>query len=219
MPRTTGSFDLAFGALEARLWGAIRKEVTDLLAAERKRRGLDRPMTRFLWCPLPMRPGRRHAPQDRQLSAGRTAHRARSRRACAAIEPLCIHHLLQFVEERLGKASRHGSGKTDYSDHSTPAGAAAVRAMARNPTAPPVQHPRCADRTTARRMTRSRGQVRFEPELHGHRCKCVALSTGLCCQRAVMDGYDVCVSHGGKAIMAPTARTLELSRISDSVRS
>jgi hypothetical protein len=163
MPRTTGSFDLAFGALEARLRIAIRKEVTDLLAAERKRRGLDRPMTRFLWCPLPMRPGRHHAPQDRQLSAGRTAHRARSRRACAAIEPLCIHHLLQFVEERLGKASRHGSGKTDYSDHSTPAGAAAVRAMARNPTAPPVQHPRCADRTTARHMTRSRGQVRFEP--------------------------------------------------------
>jgi hypothetical protein len=79
------------------------------------------------------------------------------------VEPLCIRHLLQFVEERLGKASRHGSGKTDYSDNSTPAGAAAVRAMARNPTAPPVQHPRCADRTTARHMTRSRGQVRFEP--------------------------------------------------------
>jgi hypothetical protein len=26
-----------------------------------------------------------------------------------------------------------------------------------------------------------------------------ALSTGLCCQRAVMRGYDVCASHGGKA--------------------
>jgi hypothetical protein len=39
MPRTTGSFDLAFGALEVRLRLAIRKEVADLLAAERKQGG------------------------------------------------------------------------------------------------------------------------------------------------------------------------------------
>jgi len=47
MPRTTGSFDLAFGALGARLRIAIREEVADLLAAERKREGFDRPMTQF----------------------------------------------------------------------------------------------------------------------------------------------------------------------------
>jgi hypothetical protein len=37
MPRTTGSFDLAFGALGARLRIAIRKEVADLLAAVQAR--------------------------------------------------------------------------------------------------------------------------------------------------------------------------------------
>lgn len=37
MPRTTGPLDLAFGALEARLRIAFRKEVADLWAAEYKR--------------------------------------------------------------------------------------------------------------------------------------------------------------------------------------
>jgi hypothetical protein len=34
---------------------------------------------------------------------------------------------------------------------------------------------------------------------HGRRCKVTALSTGLPRKRAVMRGYDVCASHGGKA--------------------
>jgi hypothetical protein len=32
-------------------------------------------------------------------------------------EPLRIRHLLQFLEERLGKASGLGPGKTDYGGH------------------------------------------------------------------------------------------------------
>jgi hypothetical protein len=55
MPRTTGSFDIAFGALEARLRIAIRKEVADLLAAERKRGGAGSTNDAVSWCPLPMR--------------------------------------------------------------------------------------------------------------------------------------------------------------------
>jgi hypothetical protein len=39
----------------------------------------------------------------------------------------------------------------------------------------------------------------LQPWLHGKRCKVTALSTGLRCKRAVMRGYDVCASHGGKA--------------------
>jgi hypothetical protein len=39
----------------------------------------------------------------------------------------------------------------------------------------------------------------LQPWLHGKRCKVVALSTGLRCKRAVMHGYSVCASHGGKA--------------------
>jgi hypothetical protein len=39
----------------------------------------------------------------------------------------------------------------------------------------------------------------LQPWLHGKRCKVTALSTGLRCKRAVMRGYSVCASHGGKA--------------------
>ena len=43
------------------------------------------------------------------------------------------------------------------------------------------------------------GSYGLQPWLHGRRCKFVALSTGERCKRAVMRGYDVCPSHGGKA--------------------
>src|SRR6516225_52179 len=43
------------------------------------------------------------------------------------------------------------------------------------------------------------GSYGLQPWLHGRRCKAVALSTGLPCKRAVMRGYTVCASHGGKA--------------------
>jgi hypothetical protein len=43
------------------------------------------------------------------------------------------------------------------------------------------------------------GSYGLQPWLHGRRCKVVALSTGLRCKRAVMRGYSVCASHGGKA--------------------
>jgi hypothetical protein len=55
MPRTTGSFDIAFGALEARLRIAIRMEAADLLAAERKRGGARSTHDAVSRCPLPMR--------------------------------------------------------------------------------------------------------------------------------------------------------------------
>jgi hypothetical protein len=45
----------------------------------------------------------------------------------------------------------------------------------------------------------------LQPWLHGKRCKVTALSTGLPCKRAVMRGYTVCASHGGKAAEASKA--------------
>jgi hypothetical protein len=45
----------------------------------------------------------------------------------------------------------------------------------------------------------------LQPWLHGKGCKVTALSTGLRCRRAVMRGYDVCASHGGKAAEASKA--------------
>jgi hypothetical protein len=45
----------------------------------------------------------------------------------------------------------------------------------------------------------------LQPWLHGKGCKVVALSTGERCKRAVMQGYDVCASHGGKAGVASKA--------------
>jgi hypothetical protein len=43
------------------------------------------------------------------------------------------------------------------------------------------------------------GSYGLSPWEHGKRCKAVALSTKLPCKRAVMRGYTVCASHGGKA--------------------
>jgi hypothetical protein len=116
------------------------------------------------------------------------------------LEPLCVHHLLTFLEQRLGKGikARFWDGRLSWprntsqtrrhpcAGHRTNGSACAAPAM-RGSRYCQAHHPAHA------------GSYGLSPWLHGRRCKVVALSTGLRCQRAVMRGYDVCASHGGKA--------------------
>src|SRR5215467_1674724 len=117
-----------------------------------------------------------------------------------SVEPRCIHHLLAFLEERLGRGikarfwedrlrwPRNTSQCRRRPCRSTKSNGAACAAPAmKGSLYCQAHHPGRTDR------------YGLQPWLHGRRCKVTALSTGLPCKRAVMHGYDVCASHGGKA--------------------
>jgi hypothetical protein len=116
MPRTTASFDperwrRAGGSRSARGWRAHR------------------PMTQFRGAGCQCA---RVAVTHRKIHNYRQVGRLTLRKPGglgpprpdrSPVEPHCIRHLLQFSEERLGKASGLGSRQTDYGGHGTPAGA------------------------------------------------------------------------------------------------
>jgi hypothetical protein len=116
------------------------------------------------------------------------------------VEPRCVHHLLQFLEDRLGKGikTRFWDGRLSWPRNTSQCRRRLCRGTKTNgePCAAPAM--RSSHFCQAHHPGRP-GSYGLSPWEHGRRCKVVALSTGLRCKRAVMRGYSVCASHGGKA--------------------
>jgi hypothetical protein len=114
--------------------------------------------------------------------------------------PLCIHHLLQFLEERLGRGikARFWEDRLRWPRDTSQCRRHLCRGAKSNGAACAAPAMRGLDYCQAHQLERT-DRYGLQPWLHGKRCKVVALSTGLHCQRSVMHGYDVCASHGGKA--------------------
>jgi hypothetical protein len=118
----------------------------------------------------------------------------------APVGPLCIHHLLQFLEERLGKGikARFWEDRLRWPRNTSQCRRRPCRGTKSNGAACAASAMRGSVYCQAHQPDRQ-GSYGLSPWLHGRRCKVVALSTGLPCKRAVMHGYSVCASHGGKA--------------------
>jgi hypothetical protein len=122
------------------------------------------------------------------------------------VPPLCVHHMLTFLEERLGKGikSRFWDGRLNWPRNVSQCRRRPCRGAKSNGAACVAPAMRGSDYCQAHQLGRT-DRYGLQPWLHGKRCKVTALSTGLRCQRAVMRGYDVCASHGGKAGAASKA--------------
>jgi hypothetical protein len=116
------------------------------------------------------------------------------------VEPLCIHHLLRFLEERLGKGikARFWEGRLDWPRNTSQCRRHPCHGTKSNGSVCAAPAMKGSIFCQAHHPGRA-GSYGLQPWLHGRRCKVVALSTGLRCRRAVMHGYSLCASHGGKA--------------------
>ena len=122
------------------------------------------------------------------------------------VGPLCIHHMLAFLEERLGSGikARFWEDRLRWPRNTSQCRRRPCRGTKSNgaPCAAPAM--RGLDHCQAHQPRRI-DRYGLQPWLHGKRFRVTALSTGLRCQRAVMRGYGVCASHGGKAVEASKA--------------
>jgi hypothetical protein len=116
------------------------------------------------------------------------------------VEPLCVHHLLKFLDERLGKGikARFWDGRLSWPRNISQCRRRPCRGNKSNGSACAAPAMRGSAYCQAHQPGRT-DRYGLQPWLHGKRCKVVAPSTGLRCKREVMSGYDVCASHGGKA--------------------
>jgi hypothetical protein len=116
------------------------------------------------------------------------------------VEPLCIHHLLAFLEERLGRGikARFWEDRLRWPRNTSQCRRRPCAGQKTNGLACAAPATRGSPYCQAHHPGRE-SSYGLSPWLHGRRCKVVALSTGERCKRAVMHGYDVCASHGGKA--------------------
>jgi hypothetical protein len=110
------------------------------------------------------------------------------------VPPLCIHHLLQFLELRLGEGikARFWDGRLSWPRDTSQTHRRLPNQWLGLRAAPAVRgsHYYCQAHHPGRA-----GSYGLSPWEHGKRCKVIALSTGKRCKRAVMAGYEVCASH------------------------
>ena len=72
------------------------------------------------------------------------------------VPPLCVHHMLSFLEQRLGKGIKtraRARAQAVWIGRVTPANAAVAHAMAPNPTALPAPRQQCVVQIIARRIS------------------------------------------------------------------
>jgi hypothetical protein len=120
------------------------------------------------------------------------------------VEPLCVHHLLAFLEERLGKGikSRFWDGRLAWPRNTSRCRRRPCRGTKTNGSQCTAPAMRGSEYCQAHDPGRT-DLYGLQPWLHGKRCKAVALSTGLRCKRAVMNGYDVCASTEARLARHP----------------
>ena len=116
------------------------------------------------------------------------------------VEPRCLHHMLAFLEERLGRGikARFWEDRLRWPRNTGQCRRRLCRCAKSNGAACAAPAMKGSLYYQGHHPGRE-GSYGLQPWLHGRRCKAVALSTGLPCKRAVMRGYTVCASHGGKA--------------------
>jgi hypothetical protein len=116
------------------------------------------------------------------------------------VGPLCVHHLLSFLEERLGKGikARFWEDRLRWPRNTTRCRCRPCHGVKSNGSACAAPAMKGSLYCQAHQPGRT-DRYGLQPWLHGKRCKVTALSTGLRCKRAAMRGYTVCASHGGKA--------------------